>query len=283
MIMRTINNMNLAAALLHFALAIMSIVWWLAVFKDDDTPSLVRTDLYGVRTTIYDAGHVPNDAGPVPNDDGTTITYKLVQYVPHSHWLNIVLIVLFFLITAVFHTFYYTCTNMYTGMLNNKLQWLRWVEYGMSATIMVCLIAFSVGCKMCVELVVAAVATILLMFMGFLVEYASAAGGHMPKLLCAVGWILFVLVWFILGQGFYSSVRSADGNIPGFVYAIVSSMFLFFALFGLVQSLYVGHVLKDYVRMEGAYLVLSFVSKATLGMLLLGGQMNRRQPSKVES
>jgi hypothetical protein len=68
---------------------------------------------------------------------------------------------------------------------------------------------------------------------------------------------------------------SSDVAVPGFVYGIIISLFLFFNSFALVQYLqYKGKgKWSNYLRGERAYIVLSLVAKSALAWQIFSGTL----------
>lgn len=266
--MQLLQRINISAAVLHLGMAVLSIVWWI-VLMDSTNKSTIQTDLVGIEPEIV---------------QGVTVKLNIVQYVAHHDLMLITLLVVFFCVTGCFHIMYAAKNDFYEGMIAREQQWLRWVEYAISASIMILIIGFSMGCKILSEMICMTVLTILIMACGFLVEYTLAnrqsSDKSIPILVTCMAWLMFLSVWYILGQAFFSAVLRDSAEVPGFVYLIFIVMLVLYSLFGFVQAFYVGGKFKTYRQMEITYISLSFVSKASLGFLLLGGLINRSIPQE---
>ena len=68
---------------------------------------------------------------------------------------------------------------------------------------------------------------------------------------------------------------TADVQVPGFVFGIIISLFVFFNSFALVQYLqYKGKgKWSNYLRGERAYIVLSLVAKSALAWQIFSGTL----------
>jgi hypothetical protein len=68
---------------------------------------------------------------------------------------------------------------------------------------------------------------------------------------------------------------TSDVQVPGFVYGIIISLFIFFNSFALVQYLqYKGKgKWSNYLRGERAYIVLSLVAKSALAWQIFSGTL----------
>ena len=191
------------------------------------------------------------------------------------------LVVAFFALSAVFH-------------LGNALLWgrwyaagirrcicpTRWVEYAFSASVMQILISYLAGFVFLTDIVFIFALSSLLMSFGYLQERLNRpalvgdAWQHpfpqraVPHLL---GWVPFLVLWFSYFYRFYRLPKvTPDGaEMPVFVYAIVWSQLFLSLPFALVQLYQVASPPSRYARGEFAFILLSFASKATLGIILL--------------
>jgi len=91
------------------------------------------------------------------------------------------------------------------------------------------------------------------------------------------GCIVGIVPWIAIGIYFVGSVTSGE-EVPGFVYAIYVSLFLFFNVFAVNQYLQYKKVgrWQDYVFGEKMYIVLSLVAKSLLAWQVFFGTL---QPS----
>ena len=151
-----------------------------------------------------------------------------------------------------------------TGMENQR-NYFRWVEYSMSSSVMIVLIALITGVSDVAALIAIFGANASMILFGWLQEkYENPGnGGWLPFIF---GCIAGVVPW--LGLLFYvlSIGGPSDTSAPAFVYGIVISIFLFFNSFALVQWLQYKKVGKwsDYIRGEKTYITLSLVAKSAL-------------------
>ena len=100
----------------------------------------------------------------------------------------------------------------------------------------------------------------------------SGDGGFMPFILgCVAGAVPWVAtLTYVIAPG------SASGaEPPGFVYAIVASLFVFFNIFALVQWLQYRPVgrFRDYLTGERAYIALRFAAKSALAWQVFAGTL----------
>jgi hypothetical protein len=142
----------------------------------------------------------------------------------------------------------------------------RWLEYSVSASLMVVLIAMLTGIADFVALLAIFAANAAMIFFGWLMELLNppdrARTRWLPFLLgCAVG----AVPWVAIGMQIGGSVDRGHPP-PTFVYAIFASLFVLFASFAVNQALQYGRIgrWRDYHYGERWYLWLSLVAKSLL-------------------
>jgi Heliorhodopsin len=145
----------------------------------------------------------------------------------------------------------------------------RWVEYSLSSSVMVVLIAGVVGITDIAALVAIAGVNASMIFFGWLMETTNEPGPRanwapfrFGSFAGVVPWIAIVI--YTVGAS-TSTVGNGDG-VPGFVYGIFVSLFLFFNSFALTQFLQYRAKGKwaDYLRGERGYIILSLLAKSAL-------------------
>lgn len=151
----------------------------------------------------------------------------------------------------------------------------RWVEYSISAPIMILLVAYGAGVREYTLLgaLFALIATT--MFFGYLTERGAVPASEaewttpfshriVPH---ALGYVPQTAAWACLLVNFYD--EPYEERPPAYVHAIVWSQLLLFASFGFVQLYQQASPPSSFVRGEVAYQTLSLVCKGTLGGLML--------------
>jgi hypothetical protein len=135
----------------------------------------------------------------------------------------------------------------------------RWLEYSLSASVMLILIAALAGIWDLAALIGLFAANSAMILFGWLQEVDHEPGGSMRPFW--FGTIIGLVPW--LAIGYY---LLAGNDPPGFVYGIFVSLFVLFMSFGLNQWLQYRQVgrWRDYLYGERAYIVLSLVAKSLL-------------------
>ena len=180
------------------------------------------------------------------------------------------LVALFLLFAAVDHllTASPLLNAKYNDLLRRERNDIRWIEYSVSASLMVVLIAMITGVNDLGALMAIFGVNACMLFFGLLQEHISKPSDSvinwMPFIFgCfagAVPWVVIALqVWTAedLGTG---------GGVPGFVYGIMISLFLLFNSFAVNMVLQYKRVgpWRDYLFGERVYLTLSLIAKSAL-------------------
>jgi hypothetical protein len=161
--------------------------------------------------------------------------------------------------------------GMYERDLKRGINRFRWMEYALSATVMVLLIGFYSGITSINVVITAAGANIAMIFFGWLQEVMNPPGRASTTMLPFwFGTIVGVTPWI-------SIVVNVVGSrtVPGFVYGIIVTQAILFFSFGLNQWLQYRAIGRwaDYAYGEKAYLVLSLVAKSLLAWQIFGGSL----------
>jgi hypothetical protein len=161
----------------------------------------------------------------------------------------------------------------YVAGLADRHNYFRWVEYSLSSSIMIVLIAQIVGISDVAALMAIFGVNASMIFFGWLQEkFEKPGGGMLPFVFgCMAGivpWLIIVL--WVLAPGI-----ADKPEVPGFVIGIIVSLFIAFNSFALVQFLQYKKVGKwaDYLRGERSYMILSLVAKSGLAWQIFSGTL----------
>ena len=164
----------------------------------------------------------------------------------------------------------------YETDLRAGLNRFRWVEYSFSATIMVILIGFYNGLTGVTEVVLIIGANVAMILFGWLQELMNPPGRtHTTMLPFWFGCVAGAAPWVAIAVNLTGASRSGANGVPGFVWGIVISLFVFFMSFALNQWLQYRGIGRwsDYAYGEKGYLVLSLVAKSALAWQIFGGSL----------
>jgi hypothetical protein len=174
-----------------------------------------------------------------------------------------VAIAVFLALAAIDHLVTATAgKRTYEADLRRGINRFRWVEYSVSATIMVLLIGFYSGITNITSVIAVAGANVAMILFGWLQERMNPPGRATTTMLPFwFGTVAGITPWIAIAVQIIGSA-----TVPGFVYGIVFAQFVLFFSFGLNQWLQYRGIGKwsDYVYGEKAYLVLSLVAKSLL-------------------
>ncbi len=162
--------------------------------------------------------------------------------------------------------------DWYRANLLKDRNYARWIEYSVSSSVMVVLIAMLPGISDVAALgAIFAVNAAMILF-GLLMEKYENPGTS-DWLPYWFGVLTGVVPWILIAIYLWSP--TTDGSPPAFVYAIFVSLFIFFNTFAINMVLQYKQVgpWRDYLFGETVYMVLSLVSKSLLAWQVFAGTL----------
>jgi hypothetical protein len=215
------------------------------------------------------------------NDFAITVVASYAQGPPGTplaepqHVLDVrigVAIAVFLALAAADHLLTATVLRgRYEADLRRGINVFRWVEYSLSATIMIVLIGFYNGIVEVSAVIGLIGANVAMILFGWLQERMNPPGRSSTTMLpfwfgCVAGaapWV--AITWNLV----------AAEEVPGFVYGIFVSLFVFFMSFAVNQWLQYREVgpWRSYAFGEKGYLVLSLVAKSALAWQIFAGSL----------
>lgn len=185
-----------------------------------------------------------------------------------SEYLHAVfaLLVAFTFITAVFNLLVYPWYyNTNAEKIERGENPLRFVEYSITASIMIVVIAILSGVQDAKWLIALASASAITMIIGYAIEARFIPAGYGTFF----AWVVLLAAYTSI---FYRFAQVASVNTPPiFVYAIILAMFVLFCCFGLVQAIWLIRKREVGLKYETAYHILSLVAKTLLVLLTASG------------
>ncbi|MCV0402526.1 MAG: heliorhodopsin HeR [Chloroflexi bacterium] len=160
----------------------------------------------------------------------------------------------------------------YRRMLAESVNYARWIEYSVSSSLMIVLIAMLTGIADIAALVgLFGVNASMIMF-GWLQERYERPGrpGWLPFIF---GSFAGIVPWIAIGIYLWSPGSAAEP--PAFVYGIFVSLFVFFNSFALNMVLQYRQVgpWRDYLFGERVYVLLSLTAKSALAWQVFAGTL----------
>ncbi|MBI3956613.1 MAG: heliorhodopsin HeR [Candidatus Kerfeldbacteria bacterium] len=218
----------------------------------------------------------------VSSDFALPVTSAFLKFDPVSRRLNSLLDTLttfkigplvagFLFLSALFHLINALGFSTYVRNLMKNINPSRWIEYSLSATLMLVVIAMLVGIYDIASL-------ILLFFLGVMMNLCGWAMEAHNQTTKKTSWLTF---WFgcIAGFGPWLAIAiylfGAYSAPPPFVYWIYFSIFIFFNCFAINMVLQYKKVGKwqDYLYGERVYMILSLVAKSLLAWQVFAGTL----------
>lgn len=162
--------------------------------------------------------------------------------------------------------------HWYRANLLRDRNYARWIEYAISSSLMVVLIAMLPGISDVAALGAIFGVNAAMILFGLLLEHYETPGR--PNWLSYwFGVLAGAVPWLVIG--IYILSPGSDVRPPTFVYAIFISLFVFFNSFAINMVLQYRRVGRwsDYLFGEKAYIVLSLSSKSVLAWQVFGGTL----------
>lgn len=185
------------------------------------------------------------------------------------------LVAAFFFLSAVAHL---TVATIYNRNYNNDLKIginkARWVEYSLSATLMMVAIGMLVGIYDAGSLVMLFALVSIMNLMGLVMEVHNQTTKKTNWLSYLVGCWAGLVPWAVVA--FYMWLGASQGSrAPTFVYWIFVSIFVFFSCFAVNMILQYKKVgpWKNYLYGERVYIILSLVAKSLLAWQVFAGTL----------
>jgi hypothetical protein len=185
------------------------------------------------------------------------------------------LIVVFFFLSSAAHFIIATVYNKkYNKDLSVGLNKARWIEYSVSASIMMVAISLLVGIYDLFSLIMIFSLTAIMNLMGMVMEIHNQSTEKTNWLSFWIGSFAGIIPW--LAVAFYMWMGAANSNpAPTFVYWIFVSIFIFFSCFAVNMVLQYKKIgpWKNYLYGERVYIILSLVAKSLLAWQVFAGTL----------
>ncbi|MGD2060601.1 MAG: heliorhodopsin HeR [Acidimicrobiia bacterium] len=161
----------------------------------------------------------------------------------------------------------------YERNLAEKRNYARWIEYSLSSSLMIVLIALLTGIADIAALLALAGVNASMILFGLLQEKYENPGEGTGWLPYWFGCIAGIVPWIAIGIYLFSP--GLEASPPGFVYGIFFSLFVFFNIFAIVMVLQYKEVGRwaNYRFGESTYVLLSLIAKSALAWQVFGGTL----------
>ena len=247
-----LTKWNIGACILHLLQAILQLVLGLTIqnFADFKLPVLVYY-------LTYD-----------PIRQSLTNTSKELGTFGFAPFIS-----LFFFLSAFFHFIVISpwFNKEYRNQLNNGKNYFRWIEYSVSSTLMIWLIAmlfgiYDLGTLLCISSLNASMNLCGLMMEKY--NNIRNPNASISWFAFNVGCLTGFTPWAIIFQYLIAAGDDTSSQLPGFVWGVLIGYLIFFQSFPInmiLQYKKVG-IWSDYLVGEKTYIILSLVAKTFLGV-----------------
>ena len=162
----------------------------------------------------------------------------------------------------------------YEGQLARGTNTARWIEYSVSASLMIVLICMLTGITSVYALLGIVGANVSMILFGLLMERTNPDRDRVDWRPYVFGCIAGAVPWIAIAIAVAGAQREYSG-VPGFVFAIFVSLFILFNTFAVNQLLQYRKVgaWANYRFGEVVYILLSLTAKSALAWQVFGGTL----------
>ena len=161
----------------------------------------------------------------------------------------------------------------YVKNLGKGVNYARWIEYAVSSSIMIVVISMLVGVYDVISLMLVFALNAAMILFGWMMELHNQTTEKTNWTSYWFGVLAGIVPW--LAVSVYLAGSESRGDVPGFVYGIYVSLFLFFNVFAVNMVLQYKKIgrWRDYLFGERAYIVLSLSAKSLLAWQVFAGTL----------
>ncbi len=166
----------------------------------------------------------------------------------------------------------------YKGNLLKGANYGRWIEYSITASLMIVVIAMLSGLDDLVSLILIFFMNAMMILFGWMMELHNQATEKTNWTAFIFGCIAGIIPWVVIAIVFAKAASDPANEIPTFVYYILVSLFIFFNIFAVNMVLQYKKVgpWEDYLFGEKVYIILSLAAKSALAWQVFGGTLANR-------
>ena len=183
----------------------------------------------------------------------------------------------FFFLSAIAHALLaWPLRRWYEARLARGIQPMRWLEYALSSSVMIVVIAALAGIQEVGTLVAIFGINAAMNLFGWSMELANEGRSRTQWSHYIFGCIAGIVPWIVIAISLWSAATEPDAEpIPGFVIGIFVSLFIAFNIFAITMVLQYGRVgrWRDYLVGEKTYMFLSLFAKTILAWQVFAGTL----------
>lgn len=183
----------------------------------------------------------------------------------------------FFFMSAIAHALLaWPLRGWYERRLASGIQPMRWIEYSLSSSVMIVVIAALSGIQEIGTLVAIFGINAAMNLFGWSMESANQGRAKVQWNHYIFGCIAGIVPWIVIGIALWSaSTEPGAEPIPTFVFAIFATLFVAFNVFAITMILQYGKIgrWRDYLVGEKTYMFLSLFAKTLLAWQVFAGTL----------
>lgn len=187
-------------------------------------------------------------------------------------WLTVAFLFMSAIAHLVIGTVY---RKKYESDLKKGINKARWIEYAVSASTMMVAIAFLSGVYELSNLLMIFTLIAVMNLMGLVMELWNQTTKKTNWVSFIIGCFAGIVPWLVFAIYVWGASVFGSQGVPGFVYGIYISIFIFFNCFAVNMYLQYKKIgpWRDYLYGERAYIILSLVAKAALAWQVFAGTL----------
>lgn len=163
----------------------------------------------------------------------------------------------------------------YVRNLKREINYARWYEYALSASVMIVVIAMLVGVYDLGALILIFALNATMLFFGLMMELHNQSTQRVNWTSFIFGSIAGIVPWIVIGLFLVAPATRSISDVPTFVYGIYVSIFIWFNAFAVNMFLQYKRIgpWKDYLFGERMYILLSLTAKSALAWQVFAGTL----------
>ncbi|HET9477456.1 MAG TPA: heliorhodopsin HeR, partial [Dehalococcoidia bacterium] len=163
----------------------------------------------------------------------------------------------------------------YERNLRRGINYARWLEYSLSASVMIVIIGMLVGVYELGALILIFSVNAAMIFFGLVMEETNLGRTRVNWTPFILGCVMGIIPWVVITLYLVAPATRSIGDVPTFVYGIYVSLFLFFNVFAVNMFLQYRGIgpWRDYIFGERAYILLSLTAKSALAWQVFAGTL----------
>jgi hypothetical protein len=163
----------------------------------------------------------------------------------------------------------------YVRNLRSGINYARWYEYALSASVMIVVIAMLTGMYDLGGLILIFALNAAMISFGLLMEVQNHGAVRVNWTPFVLGSVVGVIPWIVIALYLLAPASRSIGDVPTFVYAIYISLFIWFNMFAVNMFLQYRKVgpWRDYLFGERMYIILSLTAKSLLAWQVFAGTL----------